>query len=282
MGLSMKKYLLFVLFVVALCFITACSSSETESKMNLGDNIINAISLNTHNDAGKHYYVLKGVPVLMYHSIGVEKGNPIIMPKEQFESHIKYIKENGYNAITLNQLYKLLNEEIELIDKPIVITFDDGYLDNYTEAFPILKKHNMPATIFVITSFVDKNPHYLTSQQIKEMDDAGIAIESHTVTHRELNTLTYEEQLIELKNSKEFLEKIIGRTINYIAYPVGKYNSDTIKAAQMAGYKMGFCSKPGWSQKPDGIFSLDRVYISTFYSMDVFYDRINNHEYKLF
>lgn len=228
----------------------------------------------------KTIYKLHGIPVLMYHSIGESNGNPIIMPETQFDEEMRYIKEQGYTTLTLKELYDYFENDIPVPDKSVVITLDDGYANNYTLAYPVLKKYGLKAVIFVITSTIDKNPNCLTSFQIKELDNAGIEIESHTATHRDLDKLSYEEQFEELSESKMILEKILGRSVNYVAYPTGKYNSDTVKAVAAAGYKMAFTTDGRWSDKTDGIFTLDRVYISAFYNMDVFKDRLTNPDYE--
>jgi len=229
----------------------------------------------------KTTYTVHGVPVLMYHSIAVEEGNPIRMPVEQFDKEMKYIKDHGYTTLTLNELYDYFENKVPVPDKSIVITLDDGYEDNYTAAFPVLKKYGLKATIFMVTSVIDVNPNCLTSAQLKEMDKAGIDIESHTATHPDLDTLSYSEQLSELKESKATLESILGRPVNYVAYPTGKYNDNTLKAVKEAGYKMAFTTNGRWSDKSDGILTLDRVYISTFFSMSVFENRLTNPNYPI-
>ena len=226
-------------------------------------------------------YTVHGVPVLMYHSIAVEEGNPIRMPVEQFDAEMKYIKDQGYTTLTMKELYSYFENQVAVPEKSIVITLDDGYSDNYTAAFPVLKKYGLKATVFMVTSTIDVNPNCLTSAQIKEMDKAGIQIESHTVTHRDLDSLSYSEQLAELKDSKAALEQLLGRTVDYVAYPTGKYNDDTVKAVAEAGYKMAFTTNGRWSDKSDGILTLDRVYISTFHSMDVFRNRLTNPNYPV-
>lgn len=227
----------------------------------------------------KTTYTVHGVPVLTYHSIGVEANNPIVMPPEQLDKEMKYIKDHGYTTLTLDELYNYFENKVPVPDKSVVITFDDGYENNYTEAFPILKKYGLKATFFIITCTLDKNPKCVTSAQIKEMALAGMEIESHTVDHADLNTLNYDTQLYELKESKAALENILGKPVDYVAYPEGKYNNDTLKAVQEAGYKMAVTTNGKWSDKSDGIYTLDRVYISTFFSMSVFENRLTNPNY---
>ncbi|EDU38069.1 polysaccharide deacetylase [Clostridium sporogenes ATCC 15579] len=229
---------------------------------------------------GPLIYNNKSIPVLMYHSIDYEKGNELRLPKEQFKEQMKYLKDNGYTTLTLNELYNFLEKNKPIPGKSIVITLDDGYVDNYTNAYPILKELGLNATVFVVTSNIDKDKRTLTSKQIKEMDEAGIQIASHTYNHDKLDDLPYEKQLQTMKKSKDDLEKILNHKVDFIAYPYGKWNEESIKAAKDAGYKMAFTTQGGWSNKQDGIYTLNRVYISSLKGIDNFKDRITNPNYN--
>ncbi len=222
----------------------------------------------------------KGIPVLMYHSIDYEKDNPLRIPKEQFRGQMKYLKDNGYTTLTLNELYSFFENNMPVPDKSVALVFDDGYADNYINAFPIIKEFGFKATVFVITDTVDKSGAYLNSTQLKEMDAYGFDVESHTLDHEELNKQSYAKQLNELKESKLFLEKLLNKQVNYLAYPVGKYNKETIKAAKEAGYKMAFTTNGTWSDKSDGMYTLDRVYISAESPMSEFIRRLTNRNYN--
>ena len=222
----------------------------------------------------------KSVPVLMYHSITYEKGNAICLPVERFEEHLKYLKDNGYYTITLTDLYEYLMRDTPIPEKSVVLTFDDGYENNYTDMFPVLKKYNFKATIFVITSNIDKDPNSMTSKQLLEMEKYGVDIESHTVNHDNLKDLPKDKQLATLIQSKKDLEKILNKQINFFAYPYGGYNKSAIEAVKEAGYTMAFTTDGRWSSKKNGMLSLDRVYISSFHDMSVFKDRISNPNYK--
>lgn len=229
---------------------------------------------------GKLKYNDKGIPVLYYHSIDYEKGNELRLPKEKFREQMQYLKDNNYTTLTLGELYEFLQNNKPVPDKSVVITFDDGYEDNYTNAFPVLKEFGFKAVVFMITDNMD-NPKYkfLTSKEANEMDENGVAIESHTVYHDKLSQLTYEQQLKTLKDSKEVLAKTLNRKVDYICYPYGMYNNQTVKAAKEAGYTMGFTTVGGWADKHDGIYTLNRVYINAFDSMDKFIFRLNNSAY---
>jgi len=208
----------------------------------------------------------RGVPVLCYHSISSDslKKNSISMPKEKFREQLKTIKDSGYITLTMAQLNDYLFKNKPIPEKSVVITFDDGYSDNYTNAFPILKEFNMKATIFVISSYLTRDS-YLTSEEIKEMSDYGIDIESHTVSHVKLSTLSYKDQLKELKNSKETIENITDKPVISIAYPEGKFNKDTKKATLEAGYSMGFTIDRGYADRNDNPAQLNRICVDYTY-----------------
>ena len=241
-------------------------NSDSEEKLNTDKDRFQNIELTTKDI---------GVPVLYYHSVDQNADNEVTITPEMLEKQLKYINDNKFTTITIRELYDYLKNNKPIPEKSIVITFDDGYMNNYTEAFPILKDLNMKATIFCVGNSLDGS-YYLSHEAIKEMSDYGIDIESHTVNHVHLDTLSYDEQLLELKKSKEILENITGKEVLSIAYPFGDYNTDTVKAAKQAGYSLGFTTNLGLSDRSDNIFELDRIYISSNYDMNTFKALINN------
>lgn len=200
----------------------------------------------------------KGATILMYHYIHEFKENHLCMPREKFREQMRYLKENGYNIISLDELYSYYADGTPIPDNAVVITFDDGYDDNYYFAYPILKEMGFKATIFVITSKIDQ-PLYLSTAQLKELDKSGMSIESHTVNHPELVKLSYNEQLFELSRSKTALESILGKNIKYLSYPFGGYNTDTVRIAEDLNYKMGFATVPEKAKKSNGIYTQNRI-----------------------
>lgn len=212
-----------------------------------------------------------GVPVLYYHSVAEPSNNEVTITPKMLKTQLEYIKEQGYITLTIMQLKDYLLNNSPIPEKSIVITFDDGYMDNYYNAFPILKEFNMKATIFCITSDLDGS-YYLSKEALKEMSDYGIDIESHTVNHPKLDKMTYEEQLSELKESKRTLESITGKTVDSIAYPFGNFNDDSLKAAKSAGYTLAFTTNRGLADRNDNPFKIDRIYVSSKYDMNTFKD----------
>ena len=219
----------------------------------------------------------RGIPVLYYHSVKESADNEVTITPEMLKTQLKYIKDEGYTTLTLSELKNYLLNNSPIPKKSIIITFDDGYMDNYNNAFPILKDFNMVATIFCITSKLDGS-FYLSKDAINEMSSYGIDIQSHTVNHHHLNKMTYDEQLTEIKESKKTLESITGKKVDSIAYPFGDFNNDSIKAAKYAGYTLGFTTKRGLSDRDDNLLKLDRIYISSKYDMNTFKEILNKTE----
>ena len=213
--------------------------------------------------------------VLNYHQIA-NNPTPLSIHLNDFEAQMKFLVDSGCITITPDELYAGLNGEIELPPKPVLITFDDGYLDNYTNAFPILKKYNLRATVFIIPSFTSVNPGYMTWEQLKDMEANGITIESHTLTHPKLEELPDDEIRSELLNSKSLLEENLGHPVEFLAYPTGTYNLHIAGIAQDAGYKGAFTIKYGVVDKGSNFFALERVPIfnTAQNTMKDFYERI--------
>lgn len=186
------------------------------------------------------------IPMLLYHRVGSEVDDYTVTTT-RFEEDMKTLSWEGFNTLSLEQVkQRLQNADSPLPDKPIIITFDDGYLDNYIKAFPILKKYGMKASFYIITSMIGTEDR-LTADHILEMAAAGMDFGSHTVTHRFLAELSPEEVKVELTQSKAELEKLLGKSVDFIAYPGGTYNTDTLRIASEAGYTGGLSTHYGFA-----------------------------------
>ena len=250
------------------------SSKKEISKPEKSKEVVENDSSNVKNkiDESSSAFHLKNtkIPILMYHSISYEKGNTVRVPKENFRKQMKYLKENNYTTITVDELYIYMKTGKIIPNNPVVITFDDGYKDNYTNAYPILKELELKATVFIITNTIDTVKNYLTSNEIKTMDSNNIRIESHTAAHEHLDKISYSDNLKTMITSKSKLEKILGRKINYLAYPYGEYNEATIKAAKNSGYKLAFSTEYGWIDRKNNIYSLGRIFVNSDYNLEQF------------
>jgi peptidoglycan/xylan/chitin deacetylase (PgdA/CDA1 family) len=192
----------------------------------------------------KYRDLVKSIPILLYHRVGPELDDYTVSPT-RFEADMKTLSIKGYTCLSLQEVKQHLQDlSTPLPNKPIILTLDDGYLDNYNNVFPILQQYSMKASFYIITGMVGAE-NRLTASQIREMAAAGMDFGSHTVSHRFLASLTPTEMKTELTKSKFDLEQILGTSVDFIAYPGGSYNSDTIKIAKEAGYCGGFSTHYG-------------------------------------
>lgn len=258
--------------------------NSTEASIEDTDNISSEVVSNDSTEENRFENIKVtnediGVPILYYHSVlpdaEVATPNEVTISPEKLREELMLVKELGYTTLTMSEFTAYINDNQPIPEKSILITFDDGYTDNYAHAFPILKELNMKATIFMIASQVDSG-YYMSAAQLREMSDYGIDIESHTDNHVYLDTLSYDQQLKELKDSKEKLEKILGKEVTSIAYPYGNYNEDTKKAAIAAGYTFGFTTNKGLAKRINNKVELNRIYVSSNYSLELFKERLLN------
>ncbi|SHK45493.1 Peptidoglycan/xylan/chitin deacetylase, PgdA/CDA1 family [Selenomonas ruminantium] len=209
-------------------------------------------------------YILHGaatsVPVLNYHQINDRDENALTVHTDQFEAQMKYLVDNGYHVITPQEMIDAWDNDTPLPEKPVIITFDDGYADNYRNAFPILQKYQLKGTIFLISDYVSTYPNYLTWTQINEMQDSGlIDFESHTLSHEQLDSTSPEETWNQLAGSKKALEWHLGKEIKFLAYPCGSYDNELQQLVKKAGYQGAFTVNYGLADKGENHYILDRV-----------------------
>ena len=199
------------------------------------------ISLNTSNAAYAEETV---IPILTYHNFTTEESSSYKINIVEFEEQIDYLAAHNYSVISLSELIKGLKGG-QLPQKPIVITIDDGFKSTYTLAYPVLKKYNFPATLFIYTNFIEKNNGSLTWEEIREMTKNNIEIGSHTLSHCNLlkykKNENYETYLARIRReiflSKEILESKIQGKVKFFAYPYGTYSSTIKDLAIQAGYE---------------------------------------------
>jgi peptidoglycan/xylan/chitin deacetylase (PgdA/CDA1 family) len=206
------------------------------------------------------------VPILMYHYISSPPADADVYRRDlsvtpaQFESHLKYLVDAGYHAITLDDLLYALTQGRELPANPVILTFDDGYEDNYTNAFPLLQKYNMVGHFFIISDFVNQErPGYMSWSQIEEMAAAGQRFGSHSRDHPSLKGKSDDYLVWQALGGKEALAEHLGQHPRWISYPAGQYDDHTIAVYRSAGYWGGLTTQQGATHTLDGIFELKRV-----------------------
>jgi peptidoglycan/xylan/chitin deacetylase (PgdA/CDA1 family) len=205
------------------------------------------------------------IPIVMYHSVKplAAKGDLLTVSVDTFQRQMKFLKDNRYNVMALETVSEYISTRKNVPPRTIVLTFDDGYKDNYTYVFPVLKKYNFPATIFLILSRIG-GPDMLSWDEVKEMRDSGlVSFGSHTFTHPFLDTLRSSQDLKrEVSGSKSALEEKLGKPVGLFCYPCGRFNPEVIKAVKDAGYREAVGVNPGMRFSDNDIFVLKRMRIS--------------------
>jgi peptidoglycan/xylan/chitin deacetylase (PgdA/CDA1 family) len=191
------------------------------------------------------------VPILMYHYVEYVKDQGDTIRKSLnlephvFDLEIKTLKEAGYSFITLSDLAEALDNKRSLPSKSIVLTFDDGYRDFYTDVYPILKKYQVKAVVFVIPNFIDR-PDNLTGPMISEISKSGLVeIGAHTMNHSYLSGLPLERMRYEVEQSREYLEKAFNIKVTSFAYPYGAFDNASIDMVKKSGFTAAVSTIPG-------------------------------------
>lgn len=199
------------------------------------------------------------VPILMYHVIGDPEGDvpypDLWLGEDDFEAQVEWLAENGYTAVTLVQVQNAWYDGGTLPPRPVVLSFDDGYLGQYLYAKPILAKKGWAGQLNLKAEGSD-----LSAKEVKKMYRAGWEIASHTITHPDLTTLDPAALEHELVGSKQELEKDLGIEIVNFCYPAGQYDDQVAKAVEAAGYRGATTVNPGLAEKSMP-FELNRIRI---------------------
>ena len=182
------------------------------------------------------------LPILVYHYIRVPPsrtsdpiGYNLSVSPQVFEEQMDWLASHGYHTVTFNDMRLYWRHVEPLPAKPVIITLDDGYLDLYTTAYPILEAHGFTAVAYIVSGFVGTRG-YVTSDEILDMDHYGIEIAAHTVNHADLARAPWGWLNYQLVQSRKWLEHLVGHPVLDMAYPSGRYNDTVIAAVQQAGY----------------------------------------------
>jgi len=217
------------------------------------------------------------IPILMYHHVGVPGPGAdairrdLSVSPEDFEAQLRYLIEHGYEPITLNSLIMHLQLGRALPAKPVVLTFDDGFKDQYSNAYPLLKKYGFVGTFFIITLFADEErPEYMSWSEIEFLHSNGMEIGSHSYTHPSMSGKSYEYIVWQVLGSREAIEARIGEPVRFFSYPSGQYDELTMDVLRSAGYWGAVTVEAGSLQTAEAPFELRRIRVRGRYDVREF------------
>ena len=199
------------------------------------------------------------VPVMMYHNVqDSQEFRPNSVSPQNFDWQMAYLRDHGYHVISFEELVRHINYGDPIPPKAVVITFDDGYADNYTNAYEILKKYGYPAIIFLPSDLVGLDGH-LSWEQVHEMTQHNITFGSHTLSHAYLPDLTESQQGKEIFESKKVIEQRLGGPVNYFAYPIGGFSSQIKQMVKNAGYVAAAATNRGYDRLNKDVYEINRI-----------------------
>jgi peptidoglycan/xylan/chitin deacetylase (PgdA/CDA1 family) len=208
------------------------------------------------------------IPILMYHYVrtvadpGDTIGINLSVTPEKFAAQMQYLADQGYTTLTMAEVRAILAGELPLPPKPIALTFDDGYRDFYTAAWPVLKRHSFKATNYVITSVIGWE-QYMTWAMLQELDASGLVeIGSHTRSHPDLRATGKEKRWDEIVGSKAILEEGLGHPVTSFCYPAGYYSAEALADVRRAGYLSAVTTAHGTRQNLQGAFEMPRIRVN--------------------
>ena len=223
------------------------------------------------------------VPILMYHHIGNspsgtggESAAFTVSPKS-FNTQMEWLHQHGYHSVTPQMVSEALRGGKPLPLKPVLISFDDGWIDQYALGFPILQRHGLTATFFVYPSAIgtDKSDGiYMTWPQLSNLIRQGMDIQSNSISHPDLTTLSPQDAHREILESKAILESHLNRPVIAFAYPFGKYNDSIVGIVKAAGYRCALGTESGLTQTTADLYALKRIQISNGDTLDDFVRKV--------
>ena len=262
-----RLFLIILSAVIAVCMLTACGESSESGK------------------------TATMIPILTYHKIvptGTEFEDGLLIAEDTFDEQMKYLHDNGFTTLTLDEFYDWYTGKTEVPEKSVVVTFDDGYYGTYYLAYPIIKKYDQAATVFCIGHHIeavtpewdpdDREDHHIGADLIEGMREEypRFAFESHTFDmHRKIdgehpvNVYTYDQMM-------EDTEKNAPYGFRYLAYPWGDNNETFRQVLADSGYKMAFGYRPFYyATRSDDQYAINRIKISGKMKMDKFKKIVN-------
>jgi peptidoglycan/xylan/chitin deacetylase (PgdA/CDA1 family) len=233
------------------------------------------------------------IPILMYHSISDSNDSNrhpyyrTVTTPRVFEQHMKFLRDDGYQTIGLSEAVQRLKGPTEAAEKKVAITFDDGFEDFYSNAFPVLSKYRQSATMFLPTAYIGhqarkfKTTECLTWKQVRELQEAGMQFGSHTVTHPQLRTLDTRDVEDEVRRSKDEIENELGSPVTSFSYPYAFPEADSAFTQRLGtileetGYENGVSTIIGKAKAAKGRFFMSRLPANSSDDIPLFSAKLN-------
>lgn len=213
------------------------------------------------------------IPVLCYHVIDTVTSH-YSTTVANFKDQMAYLNSNGYTTLSAEEYYNIMSGAATAPAKPILLTFDDSTSDFYNNAYPVLKQYGMKAIEFAVSNWID-TPGKLTTAQLQTLAANNIDIQNHSTNHEYFSRLTYDQQFAAINDSNAKIASITGKTPQYLAYPYGDYDADTIAIAKSLGMKMAFVVGNGLTTPATDKFTLGRNMILSADSISTFIRKIS-------
>jgi peptidoglycan/xylan/chitin deacetylase (PgdA/CDA1 family) len=210
------------------------------------------------------------LPILLYHHVEISKHNSqYYVAPEKFNEEMKLLHDWGYTTITLDLLITAIKEGADLPPRPMLITFDDGQLSVYSTAFPIMQQYGFTGIVYIVGTYLDA-PGLMTTDQVKQLVQAGWEVGSHSMRHKDLTTLDSKDQLYEISGSRKYLEERLGVPVKSFAYPFGFSDSTIVDMVYAAGYTSAMGLGYSHAQGTGNILMLQRRDVQGTYDVKKF------------
>ena len=212
------------------------------------------------------------VPILEYHVVGTPPaGAPfpeLYVRRSEFAAQLTWLKRHGYQAVSLSRVYDYWTRGYALPPQPVVLSFDDGYPQDFTNVRPLLLRHHWPAVLnLAVQNVLDRK---LTVPQLRRMVRDGWELAAHTMTHPDLTTVSGSQLRFQVAGSRRWIRQRLHVPVEFFCYPSGRYDAAVLSAVRAAGFKGATTEVQGFASPSDGFLTLDRVRVNLSDSLATF------------
>lgn len=219
--------------------------------------------------------VAVSIPVLNYHSVGQATYSSLVLSPVKLEKQLEYLARDGYTPLSIDDFTLILEKRKLAPPKPVLLTFDDGYSDNYTLAMPLLRRYHFPAVAFISPGMIG-TPGYLTWDQVKELHKSSWDILPHGMTHPHLPMLSAAKQKIQIVESRRLIEERLGSKADVFCYPYGEFNNDTLAILKEAGFRYAFTIQQGRTASLQAPYKLKRIYVNGYEPLEAWIKKLTS------